>query len=261
MRSSIFCRIAAAALGSIMALVLSAGCSGTKGAEAAANTLKVSVAEGQLMSIISVLPRGDDASATARRNYLASSSGLATRYGLKPLGNLTVSGVVAGEFAPRAVVFYSWPSAAAERQFEDDPDWPPIKARRADGWDDLRIHDQVEPSDVTLQFSSAKFYTMATAWINPDKPEDYDRYLANIEPAVGTAGGRFIYQMVDPAFASMDAGTPTPGRVTFVEWNSPKGLDAFLKSDGYARNASLVRSGTTRFEVIGLSVPPARSGR
>ncbi len=236
------------------ALLVAGGCQSGPGA-AAPNTLTVSLSEGELFSVIAVKQRSGPSAAQARKAYFQNAFGVASAYGLRPFGSLNVTQVIAGDFDPEVVAFYAWPSAAAEASFDRDPTWTPIKATRPNGWSGLRVHDDVAHTNVELAFSSDKFYTLASAWIDPERPADYDTYLQNIVPAVQAVGGRFMYQMVDPNFSALDADTRAPGRLTLVEWDSPAGLDAFLKSQGYRQNAALVRSGTTRFEVVALSVP------
>lgn len=239
--------------------LLTTGC-GTIELPRPPTTLEVSLTEGELFSVISVVPRDGEAAASARAQYGRSAFGLARQYGLRPFGSLNVTRVIAGEFEPKAVALYAWPSTEAETAFNKAPQWSPIKATRPDGWDRLRIHDEPAREDVILTFSSNRYYTMASAWIDPQRPDDYDAYLTNIAPTVSAVGGRFIYQMVNPAFSALDPDTRAPHRLTLVEWQDAGGLEAFLKTDGYRENAPLVRSGTTQFEVIAVAVPETRAG-
>ncbi|MEO1575784.1 MAG: hypothetical protein AAFU65_12600, partial [Pseudomonadota bacterium] len=163
--------------------ILATGCS-TLAPPPPLATLEVALTEGELFSVISVVPRDGEAAASARSHYGRSAFGLARQYGLRPFGSLNVTQVIAGEFEPKVVALYAWPNAEAEAAFNVDPKWSPIKATRPDGWDRLRIHDQPAEKDVALTFSADRFYTLASAWIDPARPDDYDAYLANIEPAV-----------------------------------------------------------------------------
>ncbi|MEM1438684.1 MAG: DUF1330 domain-containing protein [Pseudomonadota bacterium] len=251
--------------GRLLVVLLSsilAGAPALAGDEAKPPTaLDASYTEGQLMSIISIdIKPGEDAAA-ARANYLRTALGLAKPYGLRVFGSLTVTEVIFGDFKPRAVAFYAWPSLEAEAQFDALPEWLPVKATRPDGWLGLRFHDTVVADDLTLRFASDKYYTMATAWVNPDRPNDYDTYLARIEPALNAVGGRFVYKMIEPSFATLSKTETAPSRLTFVEWDTPNALDAFLASKGFQQNAALLNSGTTAFELVRLSVPKPRTSR
>ncbi|MEN7342338.1 MAG: hypothetical protein AAAFM81_05315 [Pseudomonadota bacterium] len=223
----------------------------------AGNSLVVPIAESELVSVISIVPKAGEAAANARNIYLKEAFGLAQQHGLQPHGALAVTEAIVGEFQPRAVAFYRWPSAEAESTFEALPEWAPIKATRPDGWDELRIHDRVATNDATLEFSDDKFYTMASAWIDPGKPDDYLTYLGNIEPAMASVGGKFFFHMSEPSFSSLTPDLAAPSRVTIVEWDSREALDAFLNTALFKKNASLLTSGTVRFELLGLKVPDA----
>ena len=162
-------------------------------------------------------------------------------------------------FSRRRWRFNSWASADSEAAFNKNPDWLPIKATRPDGWDELRIHDRVATADKTLSFSPHKFYTLATAWVDPAYPDDYETYLANIEPGVNAVGGRFFYKMVQPEFSSLGPTPVAPSRLTIVEWDSPAALSAFLESDSFKEHSPLMSRGTTAFELVALKVPAPRS--
>ena len=212
-------------------------------------------APGEVVSVISIDPADGDQARQARRSYLDDAFGLAGRYGLQRLGVLPVRGVAVGGFKPGAIGFYSWPGAAQSAALESHPQWPAIKARRPEGWDELRIHDVVVDRAVCLSFDPAKTYTMASAWINPERPADYDQYLHNITSTVERIGGRFIFDMRDPAFESHASDDPAPGRVVFVEWDSAEALAALQDTQGFKDNVALLQSGTTRFELLVLGHP------
>ncbi len=226
-----------------------------KTVKSAPRALELSFEKGQLLSLISFVPMPGEEAALARKAYTQQAFGLGREFGLKPAGSLPVAAVAVGTYSPAAISFFSWPDALAEERFRLQPQWPAIRSTRPDGWDELRVHDVVLAGDLTLRFDPAKTYTMATAWINPENPEDYDRYLANIEETVNRVGGRFFYQMREPRYVSMAAGRGAPGRITFVEWNSPKGLARFQESAGFKANVHYLRSGTAAFELVVLGPP------
>lgn len=207
------------------------------------------------MSVISIDAAAGEKARQARQAYLDDAFALAGRFGLKPLGVLPVRDAAVGSFKPGAVGFYSWPSLAQSEALANHPQWPAIKARRPDGWDELRVHDVVVDRAVNLSFDPAKTYTMASAWINPERPADYDQYLSNISDTVARIGGRFIFAMRNPAYESHAVDDPAPDRLTFVEWDSPDPLAALRGSQGFKDNVALLQSGTTRFELLILSHP------
>ncbi|MEO0365160.1 MAG: DUF1330 domain-containing protein [Pseudomonadota bacterium] len=214
--------------------------------------------EGELISLIAVVAKAGDDAAAVRGQYLRNAFGLAEQHGMKVLGSLNVTEVISGDFKPQVLAFYSWPSVAAEQAFDAMPEWKPIKATRPDGWDDLRFHDATACQDLTLRFASDKSYTLATAWVNPENPDDYDNYLKGIEPALNALGGRFVYQMRDPVFSALVSTESPPSRLTLVEWKSPEDLDRFLQSDGFKQHSALLTSGTVGFELVRLAVRPRK---
>lgn len=205
---------------------------------------------GEVISVISVDPAAGQDARQARRNYLDQALPLAAGYGLKQLGSVRVATAAVGQFEPGAVVFYSWPGADKAAALETDPRWPAVKAGRPAGWDELRIHEVVAERPVALRFRADKTYTMATAWIDGQRPQDYDRYLRNIAPAVADAGGRFVLDLQNLKFEAHALSGPPPGRVVFVEWDSPGGLEAFQSTASFKENVSLLSSGTTAFELL-----------
>ena len=223
-------------------------------AKTEATTLQVDFDRGELMSIISIVPKSGEAAAGVRSAYLRDAFKLSAEYGLRPMGNLVVSDVIIGKFSPGAVAFYAWPSIEAEARFNADSRWSPIRATRPGGWDELRIHDVVSEQKQSIVFSSDRFYTLATAWVDPQQPDDYEHYLSRIEDAVAAAGGRFVFEMVQPAFTSLLEDAATPSRLTVVEWEAPESLDRFLASKDFERHSPLLYSGTTAFELLGLTV-------
>lgn len=90
------------------------------------------------------------------------------------------------------------------------------------------------------------------AWINPENPDHYDLYMDGITDAVADVGGRFVYKMFDPKFESNKIKTGGPGQVTLVEWDTPQGLQAFGKTQGFKDNAAYLGTGVTRFEILVL---------
>lgn len=210
----------------------------------------ITFTKGEVLSLICIVPKAGEDAAAARKAYTKQAFELAGTFGMRAAGSFGVAGVAVGTFSPAAISFFSWPDIAAERRFRDHKSWASIKALRPSGWDELRIHDVVLDSDVALTFRSDKTYTMATAWINADHPDDYDRYLANIVPAVTASGGRFIYQLRQPSFSALDTSVAAPGRVTFVEWDTPEGLASFQTTDGFKNNVYLMQRGVTDFELI-----------
>ncbi|MCF6293429.1 MAG: hypothetical protein L3J04_08560 [Robiginitomaculum sp.] len=219
----------------------------------APKTVQQDFKKGQVLSFVVIDAKKGDAATAARNKYYETAFSLSTQFGLNRRMGFNVLAVPVGEFKPQFAVLYSWPSAAKERQFSAHPDWPAIKATRPNIWNELRVYNDVLKQDVTLTFDASKTYTLAAAWINPEHPNDYEKYLSGIQDAVTKSGGRFIYKMYNPTFEAHAAPQGAPDQVLLVEWDTPDGLDKFRKTAGFKANAKYLGSGTTLFELSVLS--------
>ena len=222
-------------------------------AEQPAAPLTIDLKRGELLSIISVIPKEGDQADAARAEYYQSAFPLAQQYGLKREGQLKVTSAPVGQHKSEGIIFFSWPSQAAEASLEMEADWPAIKTLRPKAWEDLRIFTDELKEDLTLTFKADKTYTIAMAWTNPENPDDYDTYMDGITEAVAEVGGRFIYKMFDPKFESHKLKDGAPGQVTLVEWDTQEGLTKFGETQGFKDNVKYLTSGVTRFEILTLS--------
>ncbi len=130
-----------------------------------------------------------------------------------------------------------------------NPQWPAIKAQRADAWDHLRIYNSEIKKDQTITFSPDKYYSVAVAWTNPDRPNDYRQYLSNLEDTVTGLGGRFVLKLENLKYETHTPPFESPGQVMFVEWDTEEALTNLSSTEGFKQNVHLLRSGTTRFEL------------
>ncbi len=219
----------------------------------APKTVVLNFKKGQILSFTVIENKKGEAATTARNNYYKTAFPLASQFGLSRDMGFDVVAVPVGDFKPQAVALFSWPSAEAERNFNAHPDWPAIKATRPDAWDELRIYNDVLKNDMSLSFDASKTYTLAAAWINPEHPNDYEKYLSGIQSTVTESGGRFIYKMYNPAFEAHAAPQGAPDRVLLVEWDTPDGLQKLVSSTGYKANTKYLSSGTKLFELSVLT--------
>lgn len=215
--------------------------------------LEINLKKGELISIISVIPKTGDAADAARAEYYATAFPLAEQYGLKREGQLRVDAAPVGKHESKGIIFFSWPNKASEEAVEKEVAWPGIKDLRPKAWEDLRIFTKELDEDLNLTFKADKTYTIAMAWTNPENPNDYDTYMDGIKDAVSEVGGRFIYKMFDPKFESHKLKDGAPGQVTLVEWDTPEGLANFGDTQGFKDNVKYLSSGVTRFEILTLS--------
>ncbi len=215
-----------------------------------AEPLVIDLQRGEVLQIIAPESRSDGNA--ARQAYYQAAYPIAGALGYERLGQLSIRQKVVSDYDPGGLIFFSWPDAASVQKFNDDPDWPSIKATRPEAWSELKIYTAELDRDLKLTFDPAKDYTLVVGWGNPDNPDDYERYLSGIEPAVERAGGRFIYKMRNPAFEAHASPAEAPVQLTFVEWDGPDGFAEVQRSDEYLASRQYFGTGLTRFEFYWL---------
>ena len=209
--------------------------------------------KGQLLSIVSIVSSPNEDAKKFVKEYYNTAFPLGEKHGLKREGQLRVLASPVGAHKSQGIVFYSWPNKEAEQSFEAEAAWSSIKALRPKAWEELRIYTQEVEQDMALTFYPDKTYTLAMAWTNPENPDHYARYMDGIKASAESVGGNFIYKMFDPKFESNLIKDGGPEQVTLVEWDTPQGLQAFGKTDGFNQNAHYLKTGVTRFEILALS--------
>ena len=222
--------------------------------DAMSNPLVIEMKRGEVIQIIAPEARADGNE--ARQAYYKTAFPIAEKLGYKKEGQLAVRQKVVSDYDPGGLLFYSWPNAAAAKAFANHPGWPALKAERPKAWNELKIYTSELDEDLRLTFDPAKFYTVVIAWGNPENPDDYERYLSGIEPAVKRSGGRFIYKMRNPEFEAHASSPEAPVQLTFVEWDDPAGFAAVQSSEEYLASRQYFSTGLTRFEFYWLEHRP-----
>ncbi|WP_162558904.1 hypothetical protein [Sphingorhabdus sp. EL138] len=220
--------------------------------ESTAANSRLTVAKGQYLSII--MPEAKSDSDAARQSYYRQALPLGQKFGLKREVQLKIDNRVISDYKPAGLIFFSYPDQASENQLANQPQWPAIKALRPGAWNELRIYSAAVENDLDLTFDPDKYYSLVVARTNPDKPEDYQRYLAGIEKAVHEAGGRFIYKMKNPKMEAHATSLNAPSQLTFVEWDAPNGFARVQQTEDYKASAPYFQSGVTNVEFYYMSV-------
>ncbi len=213
---------------------------------------RLTVTKGQYLSVI--MPEAKSDSDAARQSYYRQALPLGQKFGLKREVQLKIDNRVISDYKPTGLIFFSYPDQASEKQLASQPQWPAIKALRPKAWNELRIYSAAVKNDLDLTFDPAKYYTLVVAWTNPDKPDDYQRYLKGIENAVSSAGGRFIYKMNNPNMEAHATSLKAPNQLTFVEWDAPNGFARVQQTEDYRTSAPYFQSGVTNVEFYYMSV-------
>lgn len=208
---------------------------------------QLSIKKGQVFSIVAPDTKAGGEQAT--NEYYQRAFPLAESFGLKRHLSLETPSTLVGDYKPSGFIFFSWPDQASENKLTNHAEWPEIKALRPKAWNELKIYSSLAERDIDITFDSSKFYTLAVAWFNPDRPEDYKSYLAGIEETVAQIGGRFILKVHHPRFEAHASPLVDPGQITLVEWESPEGLAALQQSEAFKKFSPLLSSGVTAFEL------------
>lgn len=211
-----------------------------------AQSVSLKLNKDQILSVIT--PQLIPGKESASQNYQASVFPIAQKHGFKTQALLKVEEVLFGEYNPPVVALYSWPNAASEQAFNNEPQWPALKSTRTNIWKELKITDATLTRQHNIQFDPNKSYTIGFAWVNPNHPEDYQRYLGATEQALKKAGGKKILVLKDNVFQSLASGIYAPAQVTFVEWDSKNDYQKYLQSDAFRAYGHYFQSGISRFE-------------
>ena len=221
--------------------------------ESSTKAITIELPKDGLLSVINPKTKQTEAAKKALAIYYEKAIPLAASLGYQNHGALRVTETVVGNDQPGVFILASWPNEAADFAFESLPEWREYKVLRPQIWNRLNFYKASASEDKTLQFSQNKHYSVAFAWLDEGQPDDYQNYMNGIQQAVSEAGGRFIHNMTEPRFISQSPSSIGPNEITFVEWDSLSGLTDFQNSQGFKQYASLLSSGTTRFELYRIT--------
>ncbi len=221
-----------------------------KTTENAQNALEISLEPSQLLSLIAIDLKNSEESKTLRKEYFTNAVPMARKAGYTPLGSLRVTEQVVGKAGVQSFVIASWPSDLDDLKFEKTPELQQYKDMRPLIWNRLDFFKQSTLSKLLLTFSKDKFYTLAIAKVNPERPDDYQTYLKNIESYLHGINARYFYQMTAPRVSKFSERENSGYRVTLVEWQKEGDLERFQNSVALKDNYQLLRAGTTGFELF-----------
>jgi hypothetical protein len=143
------------------------------------------------------------------REYFQEVGPIASNYGFLSRGHLDVIKARAGSFRPNNFVgFYSFPSIKSSRQFEEDPRWPPIKAKRAEIWSDLRISKYEIGAPTVLRFEHDKVYEVRYEWLKGSGLADQN----------SMHGGKVVIELTGGQHEMTPADLEPPSRILIIAW-------------------------------------------
>lgn len=200
---------------------------GSQPAHASEKALTVPLEKGNLLSVINPKTRKDAAAKQALKTYYAKAIPLATRYGYQNHGALKVVETLKGKGQPGVFVLATWPSQAADAEFEANPEWLQYKKLRKQIWHELKFY-KAPVSDVsTLRFVEDKFYTWTFSWFDVPTATHQQQAVHAIE----RAGGQVMHQMQQPRYVSHSDSMPTPTYIMFAEWDSEAAYRAYVQGE------------------------------
>ena len=207
----------------------------------------VNFAPGEVIQLIA--PISDPDKKSLRSTYFKNNTSVAREYGYQSDGILIVTETLVGDFKPDVLVVSHWPSLIAQKTFQSLPLWDDAKALRRQAWEELKLFDHQLTEPLTLSFDPEKSYTVAFAWTDPSQPSDYYDYMNALPPLLEKIGGRFMHKINDVTMSSHNPDAIAPQQITFVEWDSPEGVEKLQAMPEFAEISGKLRSGTTRFEL------------
>lgn len=210
---------------------------------------RVTLEPGGLLSFITSRPRPDGRE--ARDEYFTRVLPLAARHGFRSVGGLRLEKITPDDYAPTLYMsFFAWPGAEARAAFHSEPEWPSLRAMRPRIWQELRICVVRAPTEAVLRFREDRAYSVSFAWLDPERGEDFDRYLAALRPTLEQLGVVKVFEAPAVEYSSLLRDADTPDRVWVTEW--PEGArEQYLGSDAFRENVHLFRSGVAEFQRYG----------
>ena len=173
-----------------------------------------------------------------------------------------VRSTVLGEFEPQDVQLHVWPSRDAADAYQAYDRRAVLDRFAEQGWTGRRVYTAVLDDDLDLTLDPDKFYTLALAWLDPEHPDDYARYLDLAAENFAAIGARFVYKMYAPDADQTGETLDAPDQITLAEWDSVDSLRALRSLPQYQTAAPYLASGTRHFEFYALNLaPPAQDAR
>ncbi|MDM7860282.1 DUF1330 domain-containing protein [Alteromonas sp. ASW11-36] len=207
----------------------------------------VDIKPGQVVQLIA--PVTSPETLPLRRQYYRDAIPLAEQYGFTNHGQLVVERTILGNFKPPTIIIGSWPSPMAISAFEQEPRWPELKRNRSAAWQDIRLYNGEVDQPQNMSFSADKSYTVAFAWVNTERPDDYYQYLDSVEPLLTEIGARFMFKIRHPKIESDQPNTPAPDQITFVEWPDAGALARLRAMPKYQEIVALLNQGVTQLDL------------
>jgi uncharacterized protein (DUF1330 family) len=208
---------------------------------------------GEVLSYVLITAKDGDEAALARDTYYETAFPLADQYGLSRDLNLAIPQQFVGKYKADGMAIFSYPDAASVEGLSAAAEWPAVKALRPEAWDELAIFTQTLKQPLTVSFDPEKIYTLAVAEIKADAPNDYNTYMAGIEPGLNEMGGRFIYRMINPDVEAHRHTYDPQVQVTMVEWDTADALAGFTRSPAYKENSKYFTSGVSGFSFFQIA--------
>ena len=220
---------------------------------AKAEPITLSYKAGEVLSYVLITAKDTGEAAAVRKTYYETAFPLADQYGLSRDLNLAVPQQLVGKYKADGMAIFSYPDSASVEGLNATAEWPGIKALRPQAWDELAIFTQTLEQPLDITFNPDKIYTLAVAEISSGAPDDYNKYMAGIEPGVNEMGGRFIYRMINPDVEAHRHTYDPQVQVTMVEWDTAEALAGFTRSPSYKANAKYFTSGVSGFSFFQIA--------
>ena len=132
------------------------------------------------------------------------------------LGQFTLADRLYGEHKAERLTVLTMPSGQASDGVRNSPEYAPLKAMLAEGWQEMEVIDIDLQEDVQLTLFADRYYTIAKVWVN-----DAAKHRAYVKRAAETRaklGMRILASFTPTGYSSLDDSRSAPFALVLVEW-------------------------------------------
>ncbi len=189
-----------------------------------------------------------------RDRYFEQNADTARQFGYQQNGVLMVDKTLLGKFKPNVFVISQWSSLKAQKAFQSLAQFTEVKSLRRQAWEALRLYDHELEAPLTLSFKKDKTYTLAFAWNNPEKANEYFRYTDIFPALLDKVKGRIIYTINNAVLSAHDPNAAAPKQIMIVEWDSMDDVEKLLELPEMINLAQKLHDTNVSFELHAASL-------
>ncbi len=149
---------------------------------------------------------------------------------------------------------YTWDSRDKFDAFNNEKEWPALKATRPQYWKNLRsVHINVK-KDRELNFDKNKVYRITFIWLHDfyNSEENLNKYLKAMRPVINRLGGKFVIGFNSEEIFGFSAlnNDRMPDRVAITEWPDEETHQKYISSIEFKDNKKYFFASVAEFEAF-----------